>query len=229
MKTKLKLLTVAMMLFLWATNFAQDSISGNNYEIQRETKKIKVRPIRLGAKLGFPNVIGGNLEYVTPILKHKVAANADYSSISGSWFSGGDGLSNVDLKFSYIEGGLNYYIFKPGKGIYAGLNYGNLKFKGSEEYQSTDEEETQTGRVSYDFTHSSANLKVGAKLGGLFYFRPEVGYSLGSAPKSYDRTIVYNDGSRDIEKINFSSDDSVVDASILFSGLIFNIGMGFAF
>jgi len=229
MKTTLKFLPIAIMLVVSSIAIAQDSISLKKLETPKENTKIKVRPLRIGTKIGFPNLAGGNLEYVTPILKNKIAANADYSSINGSWFSSGDGESKPDLKFSYLEGGVNYYIFKPGKGVYTGLNYGNLKFKGSEQDVTSDTDENKTGKGFYDFSHSAANLKLGAKLGGLIYFRPEVGYSLSKFPKSIDRRVVFNDGSTEMQKIEFDSEDSPVDASALFSGLIFNFGFGFSF
>lgn len=229
MKTSLKFLPIAILLMVTGIALAQDSISVEKVQTTKETKKIKVRPIRIGIKLGFPNLVGGNLEYVTPILKNKIAANADYSSINGSWFSSGDAESDLDLKFSYLEGGINYYIFKPGKGIYTGINYGNLKFKGSEQDVSSDTDENKTGKGFYDFSHSAINLKLGAKLGGLFYFRPEVGYSLSKFPMSINRRVVFNDGSTEMQTIEFDSEDSPVDASALTSGFIFNIGVGFAF
>ncbi len=67
------------------------------------------------------------------------------------------------------------------------------------------------GTADIDFTHNSFNLKLGAKLGGLFYFRPEVGYAFSSYP----------------EDIEFDADEA--PQSLLFDGLIFNIGFGFSF
>lgn len=229
MKITLKFLPVAIMLTVSAITFAQDSISVDIVETVKETKKIRIRPLRIGAKLGFPNLVGGNLEYVIPLLRNKIAANADYSSINGSWFSSGDQASAPDLKFSYLEGGINYYIFKLGKGVYTGINYGNLKFKGSEQDVPSDTDENKVGKGFYNFSHSAVNLKLGAKLGGLFYFRPEVGYSLNKFPTSIDRRVVFNDGSSEMQKIEFDSEESPVNVSALISGLIFNIGMGFAF
>ncbi len=229
MKTTLKFLPVAILLMVSGIALAQDVIPVEKVEDPKETTKVKVRPIRIGAKLGFPNLVGGNLEYVTPLLKNKIAANADYSSINGSWFSSGDTESALDLKFSYLEGGVNYYIFKPGTGVYTGINYGSLKFKGSEQDVSSDTDENKTGKGFYDFSHSAVNLKLGAKLGGLFYFRPEVGYSLSKFPNSIDRRVVFTDGSTEMQKIGFDSEDSPVSASAFFAGLIYNIGMGFSF
>ena len=229
MKTTFKILLVAIMFVMPILIYGQDTTSIKKTEIPEGYTKIKVRPIRIGAKLGFPNVAGGNIEYVTPILKHKLAANADYSSINASFLSEGENDNGLSLKFSYIEGGLNYYLFKPGRGLYTGLNYGNLKFEGTEPNISSDSDENKMGRGYYDFTHSGVNLKLGAKLGGLFYFRPEVGYSLSKFPDSVDRKVVFDDGSSEIQKIAFDGEDSPIAASALLSGFIFNIGLGFSF
>jgi hypothetical protein len=229
MKTTLKFLPVAILLMVSGITLAQDSISDEKVEIPSETVKVKVRPIRIGAKMGFPNLVGGNLEYVTPILKNKIAANADYSSINSSMFSRGDEEGALDLKFSYLEGGVNYYIFKPGKGVYTGINYGNLKFKGSEQDVSSDTDENKIGKGFYDFSHRAVNLKLGGKFGGLVYFRPEVGYSLSKFPNSIDRRVVFADGTTEMQKIGFDSEDSPTNSSTLTSGLIFNVGVGFSF
>ncbi len=229
MKTLLKFLPVAIMLMVSNIVIAQDSILVEKMETTKENQRIKVRPIRIGAKIGFPNLVGGNLEYVTPILKNKIAANVDYSSRKSSWFPTGEGESLPDLKFSYLGGGVNYYIFKPGKGLYTGLSYGNLKFEGSEQEITSDTDENKTGTGFYDFSHNAVNLKLGLKWGGLFYSRIEGGYSLSKFPKSIDRKVVFNDGSTEMQKLEFDSEDSPVPQSALFSGLIFNIGFGFSF
>ncbi|WP_034917630.1 hypothetical protein [Gillisia sp. CAL575] len=229
MRTTLKFLPLAIIIMVSGIAFSQDSISVDKVDIAKETKANRIRPFRIGAKLGFPNLVGGNIEYVTPLLRNKIAANADYSSINGSWFSSGDTASDTDLKFSYFEGGINYYIFKPGKGVYTGINYGNLKFKGSEQDVPSDIDENKSGKGFYDFSHSAVNLKLGAKLGGLIYFRSEVGYSLKKFPTSIDRRVDFNDGSSEMQKIEFDSEESPVNISSLISGLIFNIGMGFSF
>jgi len=196
---------------------AQESISYN----EKQTEEKKVRPFRIGAKLGFPNIIGGNLEYVTPLLNDKVALNLDYSMIKSNWlgFEEEAEAENNELEITYIEGGLNYYFFKPGRGLYGGLSYGNIKAEGTIVYEDF--------RDIIDFSHSSMNLKLGAKLGGLFYFRPEVGYSFSPLPETIDTTRVYNDGSSETRPISFDTDGTPY--ALFFSGFMANIGIGFAF
>ena len=192
-----------------------------------EERGYKVRPVRLGVKIGFPNLVGGNLEYVTPLLGDKLAVNLDYSTVKSDWFmpegEESDMTETTHLNFSYMEGGINYYFFKDGKGLYGGASYGTMKFGG----QTSVYKDGKDGTGSIDFSHATFNVKLGAKLGGLFYFRPEVGYSFTSMPKTIDYQVNYEDGSTETETYDFT--EEVAPADILFKGLIANIGFGFAF
>lgn len=196
---------------------AQESISYN----KNQTEEKKVRPFRIGAKLGFPNIIGGNIEYVTPLFNDKLAVNLDYSMIKSDWlgFDEEAEAENNELDLTYIEGGLNYYFFKPGRGLYGGLSYGNIKAKGTIVYQEF--------RDIVDTSHGSLNVKLGAKLGGLFYFRPEIGYAFSPLPETIETTRVYNDGNSETRRISFDTDGTPY--ALFFSGFMANIGIGFAF
>lgn len=198
----------------------------------------KVRPIRIGAKIGFPNLIGGNLEYVTPMVNNKLSVSVDYSIIKSDWILnmlGEDLVSTEDgetssINYNYIEGGLNYYFFKPGRGLYGGVSYGIVNIKGTlyDVYSNDENNADLTGTGTIDFSHSSINLKLGAKLGGLFYFRPEVGYSFSSLPNSIDMEVVYEDGSRETRTEEIY-DPEGSPGSLLGKGFMVNIGLGFAF
>ncbi|MCB0449165.1 MAG: hypothetical protein KDC97_03510 [Confluentibacter sp.] len=178
------------------------------------------KPIRIGVKLGLPNVIGGNIEYVTPLLNKRLAVTIDYSSLSGSSTEDEAGGS-----FTYFAGGLNYYFSKEGKGLYGNLGYGS--FNGNATFTDVDSEEgTQTNGVSkVAISYKSVNLMIGAKLGGLFYFRPEIGFALPGFPDDIVENVTFPDGSTETQ--SFSSNEDV--PGIIRSGFIFNIGIGFAF
>lgn len=88
MKTNFKIELFFFFLFISGEVFAQE------------------KPFRLGVKIGFPNIIGGHLEYVTPLLKNKLAASIDYSSINTDNYIDPD-----EGKLTYFEVGLNYYFF----------------------------------------------------------------------------------------------------------------------
>ncbi|OEY72212.1 hypothetical protein [Salegentibacter salarius] len=119
MKTKTNILIALVIILNMGNINAQESISYN----KNQTEEKKVRPFRVGAKLGFPNIIGGNIEYVTPLFNDKLAVNLDYSMIKSDWlgFDEEAEAENNELDLTYIEGGLNYYFFKPGRGLYGGV------------------------------------------------------------------------------------------------------------
>lgn len=219
MKYKFWILSVFTTFLLLSSNIGLAQDLANDSE---EQEVIKVRPFRVGLKLGFPNVIGGNLEYVTPLLSKKLAVNADYSMINSDWLLKGEdtGEDNQDkVDYTYLDLGLNYYFFKPGKGLYGGVSYSTIKAEAT----TADSESVEYIKES----HSSLNVKLGAKLGGLFYFRPEIGYSFNPLPKSYDVLTIYNDGTTETRTDDWS--DAEGPADILFKGLIANFGLGFAF
>lgn len=174
------------------------------------------KPFRIGLKIGYPNVVGGNIEYVTPLLGNKLAAAIDYSSINVDNF-----LDPDKGKFSYFEAGLNYYFSKEGKGLYGSVSYGVLDAELTLNDIESDINFDKIGTATASLSNSSMNIKLGAKLGGLFYFRPEIGYSFTSLPDFVDVIVVFPDGSKESQQEEIPSE--------LTQGLLFNIGFGFAF
>lgn len=162
------------------------------------------KPFRLGVKLGVPNVLGLNVEYATPLLGNKLAPSVDLSYFSL-------GVGDAEASFSYLELGANYYFFKEGRGLYGNLGYGRIGFKGT--YNDAVHGEGE-GKLGINLL----NVKVGAKLGGGFYFRPEIGYAVGignsKVKVEYDNTGVTQE--EDIP-------------GFLAGGIIVNIGFGVAF
>lgn len=218
MKKLFKIFPILSIVFLFSSfpGYAQETIDTG------EDTSLKVRPFRIGVKIGFPNLIGGNLEYVTPILDMKLSVNLDYSNVKSDWLTG-DGEAEQEtqdkINFTYLDLGMNYYFFKPGKGLYGGVSYNHIKAEATSEYSDSVE------YIKED--QSSFNVKLGAKLGGLFYFRPEIGYSFSPLPKKYDVLTVYDDGTQETRTDDWSDLDG--PANLLFQGLMANIGFGFAF
>ncbi|MDT0643072.1 hypothetical protein RM553_09560 [Zunongwangia sp. F363] len=195
-----------------------------------------VRPFRIGLKLGFPNIIGGNVEYVTPLINHKLSVNLDYSKLDYGFLSDlfveeQEEDETTNLTFTYFQGGLNYYFFKPGKGLYAGVNYGALKLEFTETDLESSEDPGKTGVATMEFKRNSFSLKLGAKLGGLFYFRPEIGYAFEELPKSVDTKVRFDDGSTETQTYYLDDyfDTESSPQKYLFEGFIANIGFGFSF
>lgn len=232
MRNLKKILTFLIFLGFTVIGTAQETAPDGFFQKDEP----KVRSIRIGAKIGYPNLLGGNLEYVTPLLNKKLSVNVDYSTVKSDWFmpaneqDESEDSENPNFSFNYLEGGLNYYFFRTGSGLYGGISYGLTKVQGTiYNVHSNDENNyDMTGTGTIDFSHNSMNLKLGAKLGGLFYFRPEVGYSFSPIPNSIDMEVVYEDGSREIRTEELY-DTAKSPGSLLSQGLIANIGLGFAF
>ena len=189
-----------------------------------------VRPFRIGVKTGIPNLISANLEYVLPQLNRKFAISADYSKInmdSGDFgFDTEEGAEIMEQEFDYFEAGINYYFFKPGKGLYARISYANYGLNGNLP-DFAENENGATGDGYLDFSNNSVNIKAGAKWGGFFYFRPEVGYAFNPFPSSLPIRIEYEDGTAENQELNLDADSGFLD--MIYNGLIYNIGIGFSF
>jgi len=231
MKKQIWISAVVTLLLLLspAISHAQDKApksdgkeeKNNTRQEDEKERSYKVRPFRIGVKIGAPNLIGGNLEYVLPMLGRRVAVNADYSKLKSEWIQPEDEGADAEDKINvtYLDLGLNYYLFKPGKGLYAGVSYSTIKADATTPFED--------GTDYIKEEHSSINVKLGAKLGGLFYFRPEIGYSFDPLPNTYEVHTVYNDGTE--ERATQGWDAEGTPAELLFKGLMFNIGFGFAF
>lgn len=178
------------------------------------------KPFRIGVKIGLPNVIGGNAEYVTPLLNKRLAVTIDYST-----FSEFDIEDNSGGSLNYFAAGINYYFFKEGKGLYGNLGYGIFNSNiTSSDVESEDGSKTN-GTSKVNLSYKSVNIMIGAKLGGLFYFRPEIGFAIPGLPDNIVENVTFPDGSTEIQ--SYAIDEDL--PSIISSGFIFNIGFGFAF
>ena len=166
------------------------------------------KPFRIGLKVGVPNIIGLNIEYVTPLLDGKLAATLDYSKFSFT-------AEGVEIDYSYFEIGTNYYFKKKGRGLYGHISYGKITVTGT----YTD---VNLGTGSAKMPFSMMNFKLGAKLGKGFYFRTELGY--GIVFSGMDKVDVkYTDPA------GFTTTEEVTVPSLVSGGPIVNIGIGIAF
>lgn len=198
-----KMVLIALCLFTSTIAFSQEN------------------PFRIGVKIGFPNVIGGNIEYVTPLLENKLSVSVDYSGLKANSF-----LDEGDTgKFRYFEAGANYYFTKEGEGLYGGLSYGSFKIDGTLSDLDSNDETKSGGSGVYDTSSSSINLLLGAKLGRRFYFRPEIGFAFSGFPETVSMDVTFPDGSRELQYVLEKGDLP----SVLSSGLMFKIGFGVAF
>ena len=176
-----------------------------------------VRPFRIGLKIGTPNAVGGGLEWVTPLLDNRFAVFFDYSGIKVD-------EDDIEARFKYAEFGTNIYFNTTGKGLYAGLGYGKMDFKGTYYDALTVGGEVFEGDAQGELNIDTFNVKIGAKLGRKFYFRTELGYGFGSIPQEIEITGTVNGvtetGIEEIPDIPGISENGYP---------IFNLGFGFAF
>lgn len=176
-----------------------------------ETKSIK--PFRLGAKIGIPNIITANAEYVTPLLGNRIAFAIDYMSMSKT-------VDETEINYNNFEIGSNIYLNKKGNGLYGGISY--FSFDGEGTYTETEFDDGSFADATGIIKFNTINLKLGAKLGRVFYFRVELGYGFGKIPEQI------------LVKSNTSSQTTFEDIpdipGISSSGLpLFNFGIGFGF
>ncbi len=174
------------------------------------------KPFRIGVKIGYPNIIGGNIEYVTPLLKKRLAPSLEYSTINAD-----KALDPDQAKLTYFQAGLNYYFFKEGRGLYGNLSYGILDAKLKINDIESDTDPDLKGSASTAISNNSINIKIGAKWGKGFYFRPEIGYSFTNLDKEILVNVNFPDGSTETQTETLPS--------ILTQGIVFNIGFGMSF
>jgi len=187
MKTKLFYAVLVMSFFqsfLFASDFKSEWIKkektmlspSDSIKSKRPSDSLKsIRPFRIGVKIGFPHLIGGSVEYVTPLLGNRVAPFIDYSTLSPK-------IEDVDMKIKYLEIGSNFYFNRKGKAVYAGLSYGKIDYAGDYSGEQNYEGKNFTGKAHGELNLSVFNVKLGAKLGNTIYFRPELGYGFTTIP-----------------------------------------------
>ena len=182
--------------------------------IQAQDKSENIKPFRIGAKVGIPNIVGGNLEYV---FGKRIAIYADYSSYSGDF-------DNVNVNFIFFEIGTNIYFRPTGKGFYGSFSYSSFNIDGTYSDAQTIDGTNFTGTATGSIEINTINTKLGLKLGRSFYFRIEAGYGFGTVPDEIVITGNVNgvpeEGTEDIPDIPGISSSGL---------LIFNIGFGIAF
>ncbi len=177
------------------------------------------KPFRIGVKAGFPNIVTGNLEYVTPLMDYRLSLMVDYSSFSFDFDV--EDPEELVLDYSYFEIGLNYYFVNEGKGPYVSLSYTNMSLDLTYDNIESNNSPGQYGSATAGIGMNTMNIKLGAKWGGLIYFRPEIGFSFTPLPNTITAEVHFPD-----ETIEFHTEEI---PSQLTGGLIVNIGFGFSF
>ena len=136
----------------------------------------KSKTISIGVKVGAPNILSLNVEFVLPILNNHIAPFIDYGSFSLD-------IENTQADLKYLEYGLNIYFGNKGKGLYVGAGSGKLTNEFTfNDLTFEDNGVSLKGSATTSLDINALNLKLGFKSGGLIYFRIEAGYGIGTIP-----------------------------------------------
>lgn len=199
------------MLLICSIAFSQE---------KEDKKDSDINPFRIGAKIGIPNIIGGNIEYVTPLFDNRFALFVDYS---GFQINPED---DAEVKIKYIEFGTNIYFNNKGRGLYGSVSYSKLNLDGSYTNADTINGTVYNGVATGDVDINTTNVKIGAKLGKKFYFRIEAGYGFGNIPKVVE--VIGTEQGTEITQTDFVEIPDIpgISDNGLFIG---NIGFGISF
>jgi len=190
-----------------------------NFTYSQKSEWRKVLPVRVGVKAGLPNGVGGNVEFVTPLLNHRIAVFGDFSKFSAT-------IDDVDSKLQYYEFGTNIYLFGgKGRGVYGSLSYGNLNLDAAyNNYEFSTDAGTVTTDANGEYEVGTFNVKAGLKVGKRFYFRTELGYGFGSVPQDFTITGTAN-GNQYTESVEIPEIPGMSENGYV----MFNLGFGVGF
>lgn len=182
------------------------------------------KDIRVGLKLGAPNIVGLFGEYVLPVMDRNISINVDFSylpSLSISGFVktddyGKDVTSSITPMYFNISA--NYYFMGNGEGLYAGLGYGRFStkldvsniivdnFQTTYTYNGVKENvnlSTSAGKANASFGANIISLKLGWKwTSGMLNYGVELGYGMAT----YDDKVTF-DGSVTLKNPAFTTTD----------------------
>ncbi|MFT4645591.1 MAG: hypothetical protein ACI8ZX_002008 [Planctomycetota bacterium] len=205
----MKKISLLCMLLIGSIAFSQE----------KEEKSIDVNPIRIGVKIGVPDIVAGNIEFVTPLFNNRIALFADYSKFNVN-------EEGAEVKVNYIEGGLNIYFNTKGRGLYASASLSNLKVDGKYTDAETRDGTLYQGSATGDVEIKTTNLKLGAKLGKKFYFRIEAGYGFGDIPQEIEVTgTEQGTGITQTDYVEIPDIPGISESGMI----VANIGLGFSF
>jgi hypothetical protein len=187
--------TFLICLLLSINLIAQNEELESNQVVDSIEVDDSIKRISLGLKIGIPNIIGGTIEGVLPILGNRIAPYFNLSSFNLD-------VENVTVGLSYTEFGSKVYFGNKGKGFFIGV--GSSKFASTLDFKdlSLDFGETGTGSVDLDIKNIFI-IKIGAKTGGRIYFNFELGYGIGSIPEelTFNATSTTGETQSTTEKI----------------------------
>ena len=212
--------TLFFYLIIITTLFFNTSICYSQSDEIKDSSldTIKIKYVNIGVKVGIPNLIGGSVEVLLPVLGNRISPYFDYSGFNID-------TDQVGTKLSYSEYGANLYFNKKGNGFFVSL--GKAKFDANltfNELNFSDDGNSTTDSASTNLNFNTTNIKLGIKTGGAFYFRFEIGFGLGDIPDAINFTATSNGITE-----NFSEEIPAIPGLGQGGILIGNIGFGLAF
>jgi len=226
MKNSLALLLLCFSFSLYAQD-TQNTSDLQNAEVivvePTDTIQTKVHRLSVGAKIGMPNIVGGSLEFVIPLLDNHLATYADFSGFDINPEEG------TEVGLRYTEFGVNYYFNNTGKGLYISGGLGNLSTDlafTNIVVENSSGVDANDGIGTIKETVATTNLKLGIKTGGRIYFRFELGYGFGDIPDEVEINASSQKlGTSVITPVNFPDIPGRDDGGLI----IGNIGFGLSF
>ena len=216
----MKKILICLSLVLSTALQAQNDES---LSIENDTLELNVKRVAVGVKLGMPNIIGGSLEFILPVMDNHFAPYADLSGFDI------DPDTETSVGLSYSEFGLNYYLNSKGKGLYFSAGLGNLTTDITFSNQNVSNGEgisVNDGVGTIQQKISTTNLKLGVKAGKRVYFRFELGYGLGNIPSDVKITATsVSQGFKEEISEPFPDVPGVSSGGVV----IGNVGFGVAF
>ena len=216
----MKKILICLSLVLSTALQAQNDES---LSIENDTLELKVKRVAVGVKLGMPNIIGGSLEFILPVMDNHFAPYADLSGFDI------DPDTETSVGLSYSEFGLNYYLNSKGKGLYFSAGLGNLTTDITFSNQNVSNGEgisVNDGVGTIQQKISTTNLKIGVKAGKRVYFRFELGFGLGNIPSDVKITATsVSQGFKEEISEPFPDVPGVSSGGVV----IGNVGFGVAF
>ncbi len=210
----IKRITFLIFLLLSINLIAQNEELDSSQVV--DTTDTAIKRISLGLKIGIPNIIGGAVEGVLPMLGNRIAP---YFNLSGFNLD----IDNVSSEMSYTEFGSKIYFGNKGNGFFVGL--GSSKFSSSLNFKDLSLDFGETGTGSVDLDINTFIIKLGAKTGGRIYFNFELGYGVGSIPDELKFQATSSTGRTEYTTEKIPNIPGVTEGGIL----IGNVGFGISF
>ena len=212
-----------LICFSLVLSTALQAQNDESLSIENDTLELNVKRVAVGVKLGMPNIIGGSLEFILPVMDNHFAPYADLSGFDI------DPDTETSVGLSYSEFGLNYYLNTKGKGLYFSAGLGNLTTDITFSNQNVSNGEgisVNDGVGTIQQKISTTNLKLGVKAGKRVYFRFELGYGLGNIPSDVKITATsVSQGFKEEISEPFPDVPGVSSGGVV----IGNVGFGVAF